>query len=90
MIEAAPPRHISTKNGDVGWSEFAQSALFIRDLTLVWDWETSIEDAQDPSQHDALPRTNEPQSQHAKQNRKMRWITFASYSSRHSTIYAEA
>ncbi|KAF1813456.1 HET-domain-containing protein, partial [Eremomyces bilateralis CBS 781.70] len=41
VIAAVPPKHIHAKNNDVEWSELAQSASFIRDFLLIWDWETS-------------------------------------------------
>jgi hypothetical protein len=53
-----------TEDGDAEWSRLAQSASFIRDFLLVWDWETSFQ-TQDPGPYKALMRANDLQSQHA-------------------------
>ncbi|KAH8882409.1 HET-domain-containing protein, partial [Thozetella sp. PMI_491] len=38
LITAEPPKSVHIGNGDVEWTKFAQSASFIRDFMLVWDW----------------------------------------------------
>jgi hypothetical protein len=40
LIAAIPPEHLQTKYGVINWSELSQSASFIRDFPLVWDWES--------------------------------------------------
>jgi ankyrin repeat protein len=54
LIAAEPPKNIHTKHGDVKWSKLAESASFIRDFVLVWDWETSVKNGHNPDQHDVL------------------------------------
>jgi len=54
MIAAVPPEDIRTKDGEIEWLELVQSASFIRDFVLVWDWETSLGNTQELGQYNAL------------------------------------
>lgn len=58
MIAALPPMRIHTNTRNVEWRELVQSASFIRDFLLVWDWETTFENVWDPVLNDALMRTD--------------------------------
>jgi hypothetical protein len=52
-----------TDGTNAKWSDLAQSASFIRNFLLVWDWEISYQN-QDPGPYNALTRANNLQSQH--------------------------
>jgi hypothetical protein len=58
MIAAIPPEHLQTKRGVVNWSELPQSAPYTRDFPLVWDWEISLEEFQDPGKYEVFMQTN--------------------------------
>ena len=58
MIVADPPTHIQTEASAVKWSELSQSAAFTREFLLVWDWQISSEEFQDPGKYNSYMQTN--------------------------------
>lgn len=55
-IAVDPPENIQTMGRDVKWVDLSRSIAFTRNFPLIWDWEISSENLQDPGKYNTLAR----------------------------------